>query len=123
MSAPSVNAGPDQTITDSQVLVLVGTVTPGTYPVDHVQWTLVSGPDCAMTAATSWINQVYELYAGTYVFQFAAYDQLNSVGTDTVSITVSHDTGPIYIPNGPSSTNLDWFPNVQFTLPLDLIQK
>jgi hypothetical protein len=121
MSNPTVNAGADQAVTDANVLVLTGLVSQGTYPLTYWIWTKDSGPDCAFTASTSAINQVYELSAGTYVFRFTAYDQLNNSSSDTVSVTVTHTTGPLYIPTGNSATVFDWFPSVDYNAPLGMI--
>lgn len=117
MSAPSVDAGVDQTINDNQVLMLTGVVTTGTYPLTYVLWTQVSGPDCTILAASSWIAQVYNLFAGTYVFQFAAYDQVGGSGTNTISVVVSDTSGPLYIPQSGN----DWYPEIGYTKPLYII--
>ncbi len=119
--ALSVNAGADQTTTDGVVLMLTGTVAQGATPIVSTVWTKDSGPDCIFTAATSWINQVYELSAGTYVFRLTATDQLSNTASDTITVTVTHDTSPLYLPIGNNSTVFDWYPQVDYTIPLDVI--
>jgi hypothetical protein len=97
MATFAVTAGADQTTTDSTALVLTGVVTEGTIPLaQKVLWTKDSGPDCAFTASGSWINQVFELSAGSYVFRLTAWDIDDTSVTDTVAVTVTHTTGPIY---------------------------
>ena len=61
MSAPNVNAGNDQTITDAVPLILAAIVTPGTYQLDTTKflWTQISGPDCTMTHPSGAVNPVY----------------------------------------------------------------
>lgn len=102
MANPTTNAGIDQTTTDGVPLLLTGQFTQGTLPIKEVIWTQVSGPNCVMINPTRAVNQVFSTSAGTYVFAFTAYDTVNASGTDTVSVTITHDTGPIY----PTSTHL-----------------
>lgn len=121
MAVLSTNAGSAQSVTDAFPLVLTGTVTPGDIPVSRVLWTKDSGPDCAFTASTSWINQVYNLYAGTYVFRFAAFDQLDNTASSTVTITVTHTTGPIYPGYDPGDFEGGLTPiGLPYTLPFTL---
>lgn len=101
MANPTTNAGANQTITDAQPLVLTGTAVKGTNEITNVVWKQVSGPDCTMRNAASWINQVFELSAGTYVFSFAAFDIYDNTGSSTTSVTVTHTTGPIFPPYQP----------------------
>lgn len=96
----------NQSVTDAQTLVLSASVAFGTYqiatqfmdPYPYL-WTQVSGPACTLLNPTSAVCAVYELSAGTYVFQFTAVDaQANSSSVQT-TITVASGGGPIYIPN------------------------
>lgn len=104
---PTVSAGVDQSVTDSTVLVLTGVVQQGTYPLGRVLWTRDSGPDCAIIQSATWIAQVYQLYAGTYVFRFTGYDILGNSASDTMSVTVTHTTGPIYLSSAGDTENFD----------------
>lgn len=109
MAAPTVSAGSAQAITSSQTLTLTGIVQPGTAPLIGWGWSQVSGPPCIIVSASAPYNSsyekssdaialVYELSAGTYVFQFSATDQVFATSTSTVTITVSSDGGTQYIP-------------------------
>jgi len=123
MSNPSVSIIAPSTTTDNVVLMLTGVVVQGTYPIKYQVWTKDSGPDCTFTAAVSCINQVYELYPGTYVFRLTAYDQLLNTGTTTCTVTVSSNGGPLYLPghNVDNTIPTDPFLQVGYTTPLDVI--
>lgn len=121
MSNPTVNAGVDQTVNDNVPLVLTGTVTQGDYTITGVQWTQDSGPNCAMTAAALWVNTIFELYAGTYVFRFTAWDLLGNSTSDTCQVVVSHTSGPIYI-SDPYGTPTMFTPSAGGTPPIDITQ-
>ena len=97
MSNPTANAGTDQTVNDDVPLVLTGVAQQGTYVINNTLWTKTSGPDCTMTNPAMAVNEVFEISAGTYVFTFTAYDLLGNSGSDSVTVTVSHTTGPIYV--------------------------
>ena len=114
---PTVSIIAPTTTTDNVVLMLTGVITTGTYPIKYQIWTKDSGPDCAMTAPSSCINQVYELYPGTYIFRLTAYDQLLNSGTATVSIVVSSNGGPLFIP-AHKLDQAEFFPQVDYTVRL-----
>lgn len=105
MAAPTVNAGVDQTGNDATVLILTASMTTNASPIKFYGWTQVSGPDCTMSNPSGCITPVYELYAGTYVFQFSAEAEDNSVATDTCSVTITHTTGPVFLPKEPYPYN------------------
>lgn len=105
MAAPTVNAGVDQTGNDATVLLLTASMYAGSAPIKAYGWTQVSGPDCTMTNPSGAITPVYELSSGTYVFQFSAEDQSNNTSTDTVQVTITHTSGPIYPPKEPYPYN------------------
>lgn len=107
MSAPTANAGSNQTVTDGSVLLLTGIYAAGTSPLKGVKWTQVSGPDCTMTYPSKGITPVYELSAGTYVFQLSVSDHANAVTTSQTTITVSHTTGPVFPPKEPYPYNFN----------------
>lgn len=98
MSLPTVNAGVDLTCTTGQVPVLTAFYTMTTNPITRLLWTQVSGPDCTITNASQALAPIYELSAGTYVFQFAVTDNQLQIATDTVQLTVSSSGGPIFVP-------------------------
>ncbi len=90
-SAPTVDAGPDQTLTlPTQSVFLNGTVTDDGLPAStlNVRWSQVSGPATASIAdPANEDTQVTFPSAGTYVLQLAASDgELTT--TDTVRVQV-----------------------------------
>jgi len=90
-SAPSVDAGPDQTLTlPTSSVLLNGTVTDDGLPASTLttQWTQLSGPAAATIAAPSNEDtQVTFPAAGVYVLQLAANDgELTT--TDSVRVEV-----------------------------------
>jgi hypothetical protein len=124
---PIVTVNSNATIPDNQVLILTGVIVIGTYPIRNRIWTKDSGPDCAFTAASSCITQVYELYPGTYVFRLTVTDQQSNTGTATCTITVQANGGPIYYStNNYAATETkagtpNFYPQVSYTKPLDII--
>ncbi len=93
----TVNAGIDQTANDGDLLQLTGVVTTSSYDIPTVLWTQDSGPGCAIQEPTKWSTIVLNLYAGTYVFRFTGTDSTGATQSDTVSVVVSHTTGPVYV--------------------------
>ena len=88
---PTVDAGPDQTITlPINVAALSGTATDDGVPGPSLttQWTKVSGPG-SVTFANAAVLATSATFSmqGTYVLQLAAHDGLLT-GTDTLTVTV-----------------------------------
>ncbi|HXB94021.1 MAG TPA: DNRLRE domain-containing protein [Puia sp.] len=95
--APSVNAGPSQTITlpvDS--VRLSGSAHDSSSRITGYIWSQVSGPNTALIADDgSPVTEVYGLSAGTYVFQLMAVDSLGQTGLGTLSVFVKG--GPVTV--------------------------
>ena len=100
-TAPTANAGPDQTIILPASLVnLTGTGTDPDGTIATYAWTKISGPAGSIitspaTAATS----VTALVQGVYVFRLTVTDNLGATGFDDVQITVNP------VPNIPPTAN------------------
>ncbi len=90
--APTVNAGPDQSITLPAAATLTGSATDDGLPVGSTltyAWAQVSGPGTATFAApTSASTSATFSAAGTYVLRLTASDGALS-GSDTVTVTVT----------------------------------
>ncbi|MCH9663625.1 MAG: hypothetical protein K0U66_08215, partial [Gammaproteobacteria bacterium] len=90
--APTVNAGPDQSITLSAVATLNGTVTDDALPTPPTlttTWSEVSGPGTVTFANTATVDTTATFSApGTYVLRLTANDGAAST-SDDVTITVS----------------------------------
>jgi hypothetical protein len=95
--APSVNAGPDQTITlpvDS--VTLTGSAHDSVSRITGYIWSEISGPNTPVIATDGApATRVKGLIAGSYIFQLMAVDSLGETGVDTVSVFVKSDTQSI----------------------------
>ncbi len=91
--APSVSAGPDQTVDEDDVVSLAATATdPENLGLTYT-WTQVSGPSAVLSDATSATPTFVApngLSNTTLVFQVAVSDGVNT-SIDTVSIAVNRD--------------------------------
>jgi hypothetical protein len=117
--APSISAGPKQTITGSSA-VLTGTATAVTltstsaspsngvmkvgYNIVGYNWTQVSGNSATITSPGSASTTVTGLTPGTYIFQLVATD--NNTGTDMArdTVVVSGASGVPVASAGPNQT-------------------
>src|SRR5204863_192035 len=90
--APTVNAGPDQTITLPAGAVLSGTTTDDGLPPTStvtVTWSKVSGPGTVRFGTATTVNTTATFsQAGTYVLRLTASDGALS-GNDDVTIVVN----------------------------------
>ena len=95
--APSVNAGPSQTISlpvDSARLS--GSSHDSSSRITGYIWSQMSGPNTALIADDgSPSTEVHGLTAGIYVFQLMAVDSLGQTGVDTMSVVVKG--GPVTV--------------------------
>lgn len=102
---PNVNAGNDQSISVSTA-TLSGTATPQTGRwISSYIWKQTSGPTNALFSTLN-DNAVTlsGLSTGTYVFSLTATDQLNSLASDSVTITVGD--APIYRWHKPANSRV-----------------
>jgi hypothetical protein len=131
---PTVNAGPDQTITLPALANLAGTVSDDGLPSPPAMftttWTLVSGPGTVSFGdATAAVTTASFSVAGTYTLRLTANDSLLS-STDDVVITVNPvpdmppvvNAGPDFVVNEGDVGNLaatvtdDGLPGIGLTL-------
>jgi hypothetical protein len=94
--APSVNAGPPQTINlPTDTVLLSGSATDSASTITGYIWSEISGPNTATIADDgSPSTSVTNLNSGTYVFQLMATDALGQTGVGTVTITVAGSKAP-----------------------------
>lgn len=91
-SAPTVNAGVDQTITrPASTVSLTGTAKPnGGRTISSTLWTMVSGPNApTITTPAALSTTVTGLVQGTYEFRLRAIDSGGSSGSDRMIVTVA----------------------------------
>lgn len=92
--APTVNAGPDQTVDEAALVRLSATVSdPDSSPT--LAWTQVSGPTALLTSTTSLAPFFVAPFIGTdtvLTYRLTANDGVNPPVSDDVSVTV-RDTG------------------------------
>ena len=95
--APTVDAGPDQTVTPTALpatvpatVVLDGTVDDDFVTWGSTSWTRDSGPGTATFANAGDVDTTVELdTAGVHVFKLTVYDGVNLAVYDTVTITLN----------------------------------
>lgn len=87
--APTVYAGPDQSISENYKANLLGTVfDPDIGDTYTVNWTTVSGPGTAAFHNQDLVSTLVDVEAfGTYVFRLTATDASGLSGYDDVAIT------------------------------------
>jgi hypothetical protein len=92
---PTVDAGPDQTITlpTSQVTMAASASDPDGSIVTKV-WTQLTGGACTITDNTSYTTTITGLSAGTYTFRLTVTDNDGATGSDDIMITVYPATAP-----------------------------
>jgi len=106
--APTVNAGPNQTITLPASATLTGTVTDDGLPAPPgtvtQSWTRVSGPGTVtFISPTATTTMATFSAAGTYVLRLTASDSALSA-TDDVTVTVNAANPPPTAPGAPTAT-------------------
>ena len=88
---PTANAGPSLAITapiSSATVTGTGSTTNGN--ITGYLWSLVSGPNVpVITSPSSATTTVTGLVVGSYILQFAVFDQAGLAGLDTMKITVA----------------------------------
>ena len=88
--SPTADAGPSQTVTQTESVALTGTATDRDGKIVTYLWQQISGPSASILvdpgAPTTFVQG---LINGTYVFQLSVFDNLGGIGTDTTSITVN----------------------------------
>jgi len=108
-SPPTVNAGPDQSITLPDGAVLNGTVTDDNIPaVPTVTWSQVGGPAGAVTFDNANAEDTTAHFAavGNYVLRLTAFDG-ELVGIDELTVTVAGSAGQQFIDSRVSATSDD----------------
>jgi hypothetical protein len=104
-TAPTVNAGNDQSITlPTSEVTLAGSATPiaGRTITDY-QWTKVSGPGTGTIVSPSLtVTGVTGLSQGTYVFRLTATDSQGEIGLDEVTVVVNPSGVPPVANAGPT---------------------
>ncbi len=99
-SAPSVNAGVDQTITlPTSSVSLTGSASDSDGSIASYTWTKVSGTGGTITTSSAATTTVTGLTAGSYTFRLTVTDNGGLTASDDVNVTVN--TAPT---QGPSRT-------------------
>jgi len=114
---PTVNAGPDQTITlPTSSVTLSGSGSDPDGNIVSYSWTKISGNGGTITSPSSASTTVTSLTAGTYTFRLTVTDNQGATASDDVVITVN--SAPANVPPtanaGPDQTIT--FPNSSATL-------
>jgi len=114
--APTVDAGPDQTVVGGSSVSLAGTASDADNDPLTFQWTQTGGPGVALTGDTTlgptFTAPSRAVAAQVLTFELAANDG-NATATDTVTITVpanqapNADAGPAQTVAGGSGVTLD----------------
>lgn len=69
-------------------ITVTGTPTAGTYPIDSVIWSKVSGPTATITSPNSNTTTITGLKSGTYVFKFRVVDEKGLSAEATMRVLV-----------------------------------
>ena len=112
LTQPTANAGISQTIQLPVNTITVngsGSTTNGS--IVGYLWSLVSGPNVpVISSPSSPATTINNLIAGTYIFQFAVFDNVGLTGVDTMSIIVKpavQQTVTIQPANNPFDAHVD----------------
>jgi len=90
---PTVNAGPDQTITlPTSTVTLSGSGSDPDGSIASYAWTKVSGTGGTITSASSASTTVTGLTAGSYTFKLTVTDNKGATASDNITITVNSAT-------------------------------
>lgn len=94
-TAPTANAGIDQTITlPTNAITLSGSGNDVDGTISSYLWSLISGPNTpTITSTTSASTTVLGLIAGTYVFRLTVTDNSGATGTDDIQVQVNSSVG------------------------------
>jgi gliding motility-associated-like protein len=102
---PTVNAGPDQSLTLPQNSVtLNGNATDPDGTISAFQWTQQSGPAATITGNNTKDLNLSNLVSGTYIFQLRATDNGGASATDLVSVIVKAANAPPVVDLGNNRT-------------------
>ncbi len=95
---PSVNAGPNQTITlPVNTIILSGVDTAGTSPVVSTKWSLLIGPNSDSILTPGMLQtSVTNLIQGIYQFQLSATDSMGLITSSTIQVVVKPPLGFVY---------------------------
>ncbi|MEW5850042.1 MAG: hypothetical protein AB2A00_14735 [Myxococcota bacterium] len=100
---PTVSAGPDQTVTEGDLVQLSGTASDVDGSVFATQWTQLDGPDAQLSDPTSLFPQFVAPETSVLValvFVLTAYDQEGASTSDVVVIRVQPDNAPPVVSAG-----------------------
>jgi lysophospholipase L1-like esterase len=101
-----VNSGAAQTINlPTSTVTLTGSASGGTAPYSY-SWTRISGPNTpTIVSPTSTTTVINGLELGTYIFRLTATDNVGTIGSSNVSITVTYSNSELSITsNSPTTT-------------------
>jgi hypothetical protein len=88
--APSVNAGPDKSITlPVNSVTLTGTASDPDGSIVSYEWTKVSGGGATIASPGSPTTNITNLTVGTYVFSLKVTDDDGATSSDNVTVTVN----------------------------------
>ena len=90
-SAPTANAGANQTITlPINTVTVTGTGTDTDGSIASYQWTKIAGPATfTIVASTQASTAINNLVQGTYQFELRVTDNLGAIGRDTMNVVVN----------------------------------
>ncbi len=118
--APSVNAGPSQTIVYPQDTTLLnGTAHDAASRIVGYIWSEISGPNTATIVDDGNPTTIVRgLTLGTYVFQLMAVDSIGKTGVDTISVSVVKrvDTLTTYWPGASLPYELNFLSNSTYAV-------
>lgn len=127
-SAPVVNAGIDQYITQpTSSVTLIGSATDTDGTISSYLWSKESGPSATITSPTNSTTTITGMSStGTYVFKLTATDNSGLTGFDTVNVIVSADGSQqistttnswntlIHLPDDYASNPTTYYPTIIF---------
>lgn len=88
--SPTVEAGPNQTITlPTSSVTMAGSASDADGTISTKTWTKISGGAATITDNTSYTTTITGLVAGTYIFRLTVVDNSSGTTFDDVTITVN----------------------------------
>jgi chitodextrinase len=125
-TAPTANAGADQTITlPTSSVTLTGSGTDSDGTIDSYAWTKISGGAATITSPSSATTTVTGLVQGTYSFWLTVTDNAGSTNADAIIITVNPATvtsngSPILVANAINDAGFSYRISQNFGTPADI---